>query len=183
MKDVETCNSHINMKAPCALEQVFRMYAQSLIRYAYSLLGTSAAAEDVMEDTFAALIVKGGTFRSSEHLRAWLYKTAHNRSIDYLRRHKREVPLEDVENVLHTWDAEQDVFLRQRNGRIYSCMQQLPVQYREVLQLSYFDGFDIEHICAIQHKTTKQVYNLLARAKASLKELLIKEGITHEDLR
>lgn len=183
MKDFETGNRHIDLKDPCALEEAFRMYSQSLIRYAYSLLGASATAEDVREDTFAALIVKGGSFRSQEHLRAWLYKTAHNRSIDYLRRHKREIPLEDVENVLHTWDAEQDVSLRQRNCQIYGCIQQLPVQYREVLQLSYFDGFNIEQICAIQRKTTKQVYNLLARAKASLKELLIKEGITHEDLR
>ena len=59
----------------------------------------------------------------------------------------------------------------------------LPEQYREVLQLAYFDGFSPSEISGVMRKTSKQVYNLLARAKTALKELLEKEGITHEDLR
>jgi len=51
-----------------------------------------------------------------------------------------------------------------------------------VLQLSFFDGFSIQQICVITRKTSKQVYNLLARAKVALKQLLEKEGITHEDI-
>ena len=172
-----------NLQDTQVLEQIVRTYSEPLIRYAYSMLGSFAAAEDAMEDAIAALLVKGGAFRSEEHLRGWLYRTTRNKSIDYLRRHKREVPLEDVENVLHTWDAEQNVFLRQRNQSIYRCMQSLPEQYREILVLAYFEGFDVERICAIQRKSAKQVYNLLARAKTSLKEKLMEEGISCEDLR
>ena len=65
---------------------------------------------------------------------------------------------------------------------LYRCMQALPENYRQVLQLSFFDGFAIGDICGIMKKSAKQVYNLLARAKVALKELLEKEGITHEDI-
>ena len=61
-------------------------------------------------------------------------------------------------------------------------MQQLPEQYRQVLQLTYFDGFDVEQITVITKKSKKQVYNLLTRARSSLGKLLIKEGISDEDI-
>lgn len=136
MTDQGVRSYRLNLQDPQVLEQIVRTYSEPLIRYAYSMLGSSAAAENAMEDAIAALLVKGGAFRCEEHLRGWLYRTTRNKSIDYLRRHKREVLLEDVENVLHTWDAEQNVFLRQRNQSIYRCMQTLPEQYFELLSFN-----------------------------------------------
>ncbi len=183
MTDFGESSYRLNLKEAETLERLLHAYAQPLIRYAYALVGSVAIAEDAMEDAFAALLLKGGGFHTPEQLRCWLYRTTRNKAIDYLRRHKREVPLEDMQEVLQTWDTEQDVLLRQRNQRLYGCMQKLPQQYRDVLQLSYFEGFSVEQICTIQRKSAKQVYNLLARAKTSLKQLLMEEGITHEDLR
>ena len=167
---------------PQTLEYLVSTYSDALVRYAYCYVGSSAAAEDIMEDAFAALLIKGGKLTGEEQTRAWLYKTVHNKAVDYLRRHSREVPLEDVENVLHTPAMEQNVLTRERNEKIYICMQKLSAQYREVLQLTYFDGFPVETVCRIMGRSRKQVYNLLFRGKVALKELLIKEGITHEDL-
>lgn len=164
------------------LEMLIRSYSDALVRYAYCYVGSAAAAEDIMEDAFVAYIVKKVEFQSKEQLRAWLYRTVRNKAVDYLRRHRREEALSDVENVLCTPDASQDLMIRQRNESIYICMQRLPRQYRAVLQLAYLDGFAIDQICKILGKSNKQVYNLLSRAKAALKELLVKEGITHEDL-
>lgn len=183
MADHSESSYHLDLKNSEVFESALRTYAQPLVRYAYTLVGSTAAAEDAMEDAFAALLVKGGSFASEQALRAWLFRTTRNKAIDHLRRHRREVPLEDVEEVAQTWDTEQDALVRERNRRLYICMQRLPQQYREVLQLTYFEHFSVEQICAVRRKSAKQVYNLLARAKASLKEHLIEEGITYEDLR
>jgi DNA-directed RNA polymerase specialized sigma24 family protein len=51
-----------------------------------------------------------------------------------------------------------------------------------VLLLHYIERFSVQQICTILGKSSKQIYNLLARAKTALKEILIKEGISHEDL-
>lgn len=45
-----------------------------------------------------------------------------------------------------------------------------------------FDGFSVKEICHVLKKSAKQVYNLLTRARAALKEILIKEGYSHEDI-
>lgn len=164
------------------LDALLRTYSDRLVRFAYSYVNDSAVAEDLAEDAFATLIFKGGRFDSENQLRSYLYKVTRNRCIDYLRRHRHEVPLADVENVLHSENAEQTVFRKQRDETLYVCMQALPRQYREVLQLCYFDGFSLQQAAAILKKTMKQVYNLHDRAKTALRELLIKEGISHEDL-
>ena len=182
MTDSGASSYRLDLNDPGTLEDLLRTYAEPLVRYAYSIIGSSAAAEDAMEDAFAALLASRHHFHSAQQLRSWLYKTTHNKAVDHLRRHKREVPLEDVENVLSSPDPASSVALRERNRTIYICMQRLPQQYREVLILTYFEGFSISDVCAILRKTSKQVYNLLARAKVALKELLLEEGISNEEL-
>lgn len=167
---------------PQILEQAVRNYADALVRYAFSIVGSSAAAEDIMEDTFAYLYVKGGNFPSEGHLRAWLYKAVHGKAVDYLRCHRREVPLQDVEQVLYGGSLEDDLIRQQRDEVLYICLQKLPAQYREVLQLHYFDGFSTAQIAAIIDANLKQVYNRLNRGRIALKELLTMEGISYEDI-
>ena len=111
-----------------------------------------------------------------------LYRIAHNRAISHLRKRRGDVPLSDVENVLAGCDLEPVYFRRARNNTVYRCMQSLPDQYRQTLQLTYFDGFSLQDVSHITQKSMKQVYNLHTRAKQALKELLIKEGISYEDL-
>ncbi len=166
-----------------AMEKWICTYSDPLVRYAYSLVRDSAAAEDIAAESLAALHLKNREFASEDHLRRYLYRTAHNRAMDHLRRHRNTVPLEDVENVLGSGDPEARVQLQQRDRTLYVCIQQLPRDYREVLVLTYFEGLSAERICPVMGKTKKQVYNLHARAKNALRELLEKEGISHEDLR
>ena len=165
-----------------ALDQILVAYSDSLVRFAYSLVHDSAAAEDIAAESIAILLTKHKSFQNEGHMRAYLYQIARYKSVDYLRSHRNLVPLADVENVLGFGNLETDVLKKERNEAIYRCMQSLPENYRQVLQLQYFDGFEPQAICRILRKNPKQVYNLLARARASLKELLEKEGITHEDI-
>lgn len=163
------------------LEALVRLYAEPLIRFAYCYVRDAATAEDIMEDTIVALIMKRKRLDSGDDLHGYLYKIARNKSIDYLRRHSRDVPLEDVQNVLSGGDVETDHFRRARNEQVYICMQALPEQYREVLHLCYFEGFSLPQVAKVLRRSMKQVYNLHTRAKNALKELLIKEGISYEE--
>lgn len=165
-----------------ALEELVRTYSDALTRYAYCYVCDAALAEDVMEDTFASLLVHKKHFNNENHLQAYLYKTARNKSIDLLRKRKREISLSNVEEVLLGSDAESSIIRDSLNQQIYICMQQLPAQYKEVLYLTYFEDFSNDEVCRLMKKSKKQIYNLLTRARAALKEIFIKEGISYEDL-
>ncbi len=167
---------------PRELERLVRTYAQPLVRYAYSIVECSATAEDVMEDAFVQLLLHRGSFHDEAALRAWLYRVVHSKAVDYLRRHRRFVPLEDVEQVLSTDGPEAAALDNARNATLYLCLQKLPKQYREVLQLKYLDDFKIAQIAAITGTSVKQVYNALERGRIALRESMMKEGFSYENL-
>ncbi len=167
---------------PEVLEKLIHTYSDALVRYAYCQMGNAAAAEDIMEDAFAALLFQKLSFHSMEQVRSWLYKCVHGKAVDYRRKHWREVPLCDVENVLSISSMEENYEQRERSTLVYRCMQYLPTQYRQVLALNYFDGFSVPEICQILDRNPKQIYNLLSRAKSTLKEILLKEGFCYEEL-
>lgn len=165
-----------------AAEELIQTYSDAMIRFAYCYVKDSHVAEDIMEDAFAALLIKRRHFSDCENFRAYLYKIVRNKSVDYLREHKRHVPLSDLENVLSAETTEEKLFKRERNVVLYRCLQQLPSQYGEVLYLTYIEDYKISDVCTIVRKSTRQVYNLLARAKTALKEALEKEGVVYENI-
>lgn len=165
-----------------ALEELIRTYSDALTRFAYGYVGDVCMAEEMMEDAFADVLSKGKHFADENHFRAYLYKAVRNRSITYLRRRNRHISLEELEQVASQVDVEMDFIRRQQRQTLYACMQELPQQYRQVLTLIYLDGFSIENAGVIMGRSKKQMYNLLSRAKPTLKGLLIKEGVSYEDL-
>lgn len=164
-----------------AFGDIVRYYGDSLVCFAYCILRDSDAAEDAVADTFATLLVKPRKFVENAKFKTYLYAITRNKCMDVLRAQKRRAAPCDIEN-LFAGDSESEIFARERDRRVYICMQNLPEQYRDVLYLEYFDGFSAEEICKIMKKNRKQVYNLTARAKSSLKELLVKEDIFDEKL-
>ena len=164
------------------LEEVILLYSDALVRFAYSLLRSSAEAEDVAAECISKLFIKARRFREDSHLRAFLFRCARNQCMDHLRRRGREVPLEDLENVLGDGDPAHTAWKKERDRILYRCMQALPGQYSAVLQLKYLEDFSQDQIEKILGASTKQVYNLLARAKVALKQELVKEGISYEDI-
>ncbi len=165
-----------------ALEELIRIYSDNLVRFAYLYVKDSYLAEDVAEDTFATLFIKRKKFTSRAKFKTYLYTIAKNKCVDCLRKNTRNVSIHDLENVLQGAGVEEDFSTRERNKKLYRCVHALPEQYKDVIYLAYLDGFEIAEICRILGKNKKQVYNLLSRAKLSLKEKLIKEGVTYEDV-
>lgn len=165
-----------------ALEELIREYSDPLVRFALCLVKDISVAEDVVEDAFATLLFKRRHFSERDNFRAYLYRIVRNKCMDFLRFHKRHTTIEPLENILVGGDLYKETEMRERNEKLWSCINALPLQYKDVLYLVYFEGYKPETVSGIVRKSKKQTYNLLARAKASLKELLIKEGISYEDL-
>jgi len=165
-----------------ALEELIRTYSDPLIRYAFSYVKNADAAEEIVTDSFAALFMKLRPIRDEAHLRSYLYRTVRNKCIDYIRAESWRISYEQLENVTGSCRMEEERQSKERDRILYLAIASLPLAYRDVLVLTYFDGFSTEEICRVMKKSPKQVYNLHARAKIALRTLLEKEGITHEDL-
>src|SRR6266404_8057611 len=68
-----------------------------LHRYCARMTGSIADGEDVVQDTLARAYYELSELRELPALRSWLFRIAHNRALDYLRRYDRRMgePLDE----------------------------------------------------------------------------------------
>ena len=78
-----------------AFDELYRRYAHRLAAYGGYLLGDQASGEDVAQVTLLKAYGALRDGRNPEHVRPWLYRIAHNASLDILGR-RRELPSPDL---------------------------------------------------------------------------------------
>ena len=152
-------------------------YANRLLLYINRYLQNLTAAEDVMEDVFAELIIRRKKFDSEKAFKAYLFKAARNKSLNALKKESRfagELP-EDApdEDAL----IEEQWFSEEKKQLLHLCLRELKDDYREALYLVYFEQLSYEQAAKVMRKSKKQIDNLVQRAKAALKTRL-----EHEDI-
>jgi len=147
-------------------------YRQRLFAYIRQMLsaGPRQDAEDVMQDVFVRAY---GALRADDrevNLRAWLYRVAHNRCIDHLRR-PTPPPAEIFEmsrKPLH--DPIVEAQRREDLSRLVEDVGRLPEQQRSALLMREIDGMSYADLAAALDVTIPAVKSLLVRARVGLVE-------------
>jgi RNA polymerase sigma factor (sigma-70 family) len=80
-----------------------------LHRYCARMTGSITGGEDVVQDTLARAYYTLSEMEEIPALRPWLFRIAHNRGLDFLRRHDRRMgePLADDIAAVHTVDPDE----------------------------------------------------------------------------
>lgn len=147
-----------HLKGQCdGFELLVRRYAQELFHFAYRLMGSAAAAEDVVQETFLQLHLSAASFDSRRKLRPWLFTIAANKARDLLRSQKRRPQLSlevlaggdaghtgpPLAELLSDHRASPSLAMEaeERSYRLRQLVDQLPTHLREVLVLGYYHGF------------------------------------------
>src|SRR4051794_39480053 len=147
-------------------------YRQRLFAYVRQMLAQSsrADAEDVLQDVFVRAY---GALRADArdvNLRAWLYRVAHNRCIDHLRR--PVPPAGEVYEMSRTplQDPIETAQRRDELKRLVHDVGRLPEQQRSALLMREIDGLAYADIAAALDVTVPAVKSLLVRARIGLVE-------------
>jgi RNA polymerase sigma factor (sigma-70 family) len=160
-------------------EDAFRVihdrYRQRLSAYARQMLGGSTTdADDAMQDVFLRAY---GALRADGRpvtLRAWLYRVAHNRCIDHLRRPASQ-PTDELHEGNHTLAATTgDPIIaaegREALRRLVADVRALPEQQRSALLMREMEGLTYVELAAALQVTVPAVKSLLVRARMGLVE-------------
>ena len=168
-----------------ALEELVRIYNDSLIFYINGFVNGITVAEDIAADTFVEIIVKKSRFKNDYMFKTWLFKIARNNAIDYIRKQsKRQVKsIEDFENELSEKETLENAIIKDEQSRqLHDAMAVMHNDYRDVLHLIYFEDMSYESAAAVLGKNVKQIKNLVYRAKQTLKLTLEKGGFIYENI-
>lgn len=151
------------------IRSVLEKYSSCVVKLSYTYVQNICDAEDVAQDVFLALIKRNKPFDSEEHEKAWLLRTAINKSRNYLKSGwvKRTVSLED------SGEAVEDDVSGGEESEVLEAVLALPEKYRTPIHLFYYDGYSINEIAEILHKKPATVGTLLARGRERLKAMMI----------
>ncbi len=145
-------------------------YRARLIAYSRQMLrGSRPDAEDVVQDVFvrthSALRANGRPIS----LRAWLYRVAHNRCIDQLRR-PAETPTEELELATVAAGPEAEAERKEDLRRLLDDVRRLPDQQRSALLMRELEGLSYANLADALDVTVPAVKSLLVRARIGLVE-------------
>ena len=171
-----------------AFRVIYEKYRDSLILFLNGIVGNIDDAEELMMDTFAILSSKTIRYKEKEEagFKTWLYSIAKNRAKMFLRKHKTmfQLPEDDGMNSEELSDEntdsspEKSLITKEENKELYTALESLDSETRQVLYLIYFEDLKPQEISRIMKKNIKQIYNLTARGKTALKDTLERMGYT-----
>ena len=167
------------------LAEIVRDYKDGLILYLNGFVSNISIAEELMEETFFKIFTKKPKFQAKHSFKTWLYTIGRNVAIDYLRHNSKQVnvSLDDVALYLQDeYDLEKKYIIEERRIAIHKALKELHPEYRQVLWLLYFENFSNAEAAAVMKKNSRQMKNLVYRAKSALESELDKEGFVYEEL-
>jgi RNA polymerase sigma-70 factor, ECF subfamily len=168
-------------------EELVRRYQRPITSYVYRMLGNYDASLDVTQEIFIKVYNSMARYSSEYKFSTWLYKIAHNASIDYLRRNSFNQQSLEAENKDGSYELqieskrlspEQERERSEWRTEIDSVVKCLPAGYRELIVLRHSQDLSYDEIAEITNLPLGTVKNRLFRAREMMREMFIERGFT-----
>lgn len=143
---------------------VYQKYVDMVFRISYSYLKNIADSEDAVSITFMKYINSDIIFNSIQHEKAWFIVTCTHVCNDILKQVWRRHISFDENHIIKLETFKIDKTLE--------VILKLPVRYKTVIYMYYYEGYNSEEIAKILNKSPSTIRNQLARAKKILKRKL-----------
>lgn len=154
------------LQAGADAEKVIEACSDMVYRLAFARTGTKQDADDVYQEVFLRYLKKRPVFESEEHRKAWMLRVTVNCSNSFLasrwHRDLAELP-EDLP------------FEDKRQQDLYMELQHLPVKYRDVIHLFYYEELSVEEIGKALRRKPSTVRTQLTRAREMLRRFMKEE--------
>ena len=152
-----------------ALAALYEGFRMPVYYYALRLTGNPQKAEDVMQETFLAILQNGRNYRSDGKATAWIYTVARNKAMDMFRKEGNELPLSQAEEL----EAVSAPF----DGDAYPGMLSvLNEKERDIVILRVLCGFTLTEIARDKGMPKGSVFWSYNNAMKKLKKHLKEEG-------
>jgi RNA polymerase sigma-70 factor (ECF subfamily) len=156
-----------------AFQILYERYRDPIFRFAYRLLGSVAAAEDVAHDCFLSLIKEPGRFDASKaSLRTYLYAAARNLAAKRYNSFARETNLDALNEEPLAADRHEPikrVLDDELAGEVERAIASLPPLQREALVLFEYEDLSLAEIAEVVGADSGAVKARLFRARETLR--------------
>lgn len=164
-------------------EILYKKYKAGMYRIAWNILKNERDAEDIVHESFWAIIENFEKIYDVSCHKTWNYivTIVKNKAINLYNEKKRHENISYEEN----WekDSEEqplDIMVKKEQIQILAMiLEQLPYPYKEVIYLQYYNELSGEEIGKVIGKSPENVRKISQRAKKMMKDQLKKRGVYH----
>jgi RNA polymerase sigma factor (sigma-70 family) len=150
-------------------EAVFEEHKDAVYRFAWRMMNSATAAEDVAQDVFLSLLRLPDRFDPGRgRMRAFLLGITRNLVLKRWRDEHRWEPLDDEKFVAPPFDAERN----EAGQMVGEAVRALPPLQREVLILAEYEELSLAEIARAVDSEVGTVKSRLHRARENLKRML-----------
>ena len=174
---------------PALLDILIDQYQHRLMRYLTFLTGRREVAEDLFQETWIRVLMRGGQFNGKARFDTWLFTIARNLVIDFSRK-KTMASLDEMQDpgddgrpfeVAGDEPSPYQQFCsRESAAEVNAVLLALHSTYREVLVLRFHEELPLEEIASVTRAPLSTVKSRLYRGLAALKPELEKLRAAHQ---
>jgi RNA polymerase sigma-70 factor (ECF subfamily) len=163
---------------PELLDQLIEQYQHRLLRYLLFLTGKREVAEDLFQETWMRVLLRGSQYNGKARFDTWLFTIARNLVID-LSRKRTMSSLDEMSDsgeddrpfeIAGVGPSPLEQFqLSEYRAEVSQVLLRLEASYREVLLLRFYDELSLEEIAGVTKAPLSTVKSRLYRGLAALK--------------
>ncbi|WP_144476311.1 sigma-70 family RNA polymerase sigma factor [Bacillus thuringiensis] len=156
------------------IDEIMNKYGQEVLQLVYSYVNNKEVAEDLTQDIFVKCYKSLHTYKGNSNLKTWLWRIAINHCKDYLKSwyNKKVIVTEYDFTYMESQkeSVEQTVIQNAEDRELASAVMNLPIKYREVIYLFYYEELSIKEIAIVIDVKENTIKTRLKKAKELLKK-------------
>lgn len=160
-----------------AFECIMDKYMEKLIYFINSFVKNIDVAEDLAQDVFVYILINKNDYNSKYQLKTYLFTIGKCRALNYIKKEKRLVPLDESYYGTQNEEIEDIIFKNEKIQYLKNIINKLESSQSRVIFLADIEELSYNDICKILDMSLPKVKSLIHRGRKKLKELLLKEGV------
>lgn len=162
-----------------AFKLIYDHYYDNVYAYALHVIKSELLAEELVQECYLKLWVKGGEAAEINNLESYLITMVRNRALDMLRRLKLEKRVSGESKL--QWkeehnETEEGIFLNEGRRILQKGVDQLPSQQKLVYQLCYQSGKKYEEVARELNLSPETVKSYMKLALKNLRDFITKNS-------
>ena len=120
--------------------EIWEDFSQELRRFISRRISNPEDADDILQDVFVKIHTHIGSVEDNERLASWLYNIARNTIIDYYRRRRPTLELDESYPAVEDTSSSGDDLAPELASSLRGMINSLPETYRKAIDLSEIQG-------------------------------------------
>ena len=158
-----------------ALGEIFEIYKNESLKYAYLITGNKFTSEDIVQEAFIKCYLSVGGLKNVDQFKSWFFKILTRIAWKHIKKDKKAMPLENIFEKANDKSINEsiDSYIRnQKAETLHAEIEHLDLKQKTAIILFYFNGLSIKEIAKIMGCFEGTVKSRLYTARKKLKKSL-----------